>query len=182
MAAGLGGQAAAEPSLLLSIVWAPGTPLSGRHGSRWAGLLKIAKLQLNSDADRVPASLRARTRMTVRQNRARRCLGLRSSQLVVAVLLTSCGGSPSAAKQLAEARAASNCSTILGDHACAYYNRIDHWIRTGAIDEKNAGGAIALVQGGCVNCHTNRNIGGQELARPISRTSAARRTSSSSER
>jgi alpha-beta hydrolase superfamily lysophospholipase len=53
-------QAAAEPSLPFFIEWGPGTPLPGRApATHRAGSVKIARLQLDGDADRLASWLGA---------------------------------------------------------------------------------------------------------------------------
>jgi hypothetical protein len=75
-------------------------------------------------------------------------------------------GTRNVPQELTRARETRSCKSLLQDQACTYYDRIESWLRAGTLQSRHVAGAVALVEDGCVTCHTYRNIGTQNLAAP----------------
>jgi hypothetical protein len=68
--------------------------------------------------------------------------------------------------ELTQARDARSCESLPDDQACTSYDHIETWFGDGTLQANHVAGAVALVQTGCVTCHTYRDIGTQNLGAP----------------
>ena len=69
-------------------------------------------------------------------------------------------------RELTRAREARSCASLASDQGCAYYDRLEGWFQDGTLAAKDAPGAVALVENGCILCHRYRDIGTQMIGAP----------------
>jgi hypothetical protein len=79
---------------------------------------------------------------------------------------TSSNAGRAAPPPLVRAREARSCSKFADDQMCTYFDQIERWFDDGTLQGRYVGGAVALVENGCLSCHVYREIGMQNLAAP----------------